>query len=72
MISSATIWMRTRVMARVLVFLTYALALLLLVGSNLTLWLVLAFPARVFVISVVILIISLRGGRAAAEGVVGA
>ena len=72
MISLGTIWIRTRVMPRVFVFLTYALALLLLVSSNLTLWLVLVFPAWVFVISVFILIISLRGGRAEAEGVVGA
>jgi hypothetical protein len=32
---------------------------------------VLVFPAWVFVISVFILVISLRGGRAEAEGVVG-
>ena len=49
-----------------------ALAFLLLVSSNLTLWLVLVFPAWVFVISVFILIISLRGGQDEAEGVVGA
>ena len=72
MVSLATIWIRTHVMPRVFVFLTYALALVLLVSSNLTLWLVLVFPAWVFVISVFILIVSLRGGRAAAEGVVGA
>jgi len=71
MISLATIWMRTHVMPRVFVFLTYALALLLLVSSNLTLWLVLVFPAWVFVIRVFILIISLRGERAVAEGVIG-
>ena len=71
MISLASIWMRTHVMPRVFVFLTYALALLLLVSSNLTLWLVLVFPAWVFVISVFILIISLRGERAVAEGVIG-
>ena len=35
------------------------------------LWLVLVFPAWVFVISVFILIISLRGGHAEAEGVIG-
>ena len=72
MFSLATIWIRTHVMPRVFVFLTYALALVLLVSSNLTLWLVLVFPAWVFVISVFILIISLRGGRAEAESVVGA
>jgi hypothetical protein len=57
---------------RVFVFLTYALALLLLVSSNLTLWLVLVFPAWVFVISVFILFISLRDGRDEAEGLIGA
>jgi hypothetical protein len=72
MISLATIWICTRVMPGVFVFLTYALTLLLLVSSNLTLWLVLVFPAWVFVISVFILISILRGGRAEAEGVVGA
>jgi hypothetical protein len=71
MISLGTIWIRTRVMPRVFVVLTYALALLLLVSSNLTLWLILIFPAWVFVISVFILVVSLRGGQAEAEGVVG-
>jgi hypothetical protein len=71
MISLATIWMRTGVMPRLFVFLSYVLALLLLVSSNLTLWLILVFPAWVFVISMFILIISLRGERAAAEGVLG-
>jgi hypothetical protein len=71
MVSLATIWIRTHIMPRSFVFLTYALALVLLVSSNLTLWLVLVFPAWVFVISVFILIISLRGGRAEAEGVIG-
>ena len=70
MLSSGTIWIRTHVMPRVFVWLTYALALLLLVSSNLTLWLILVFPAWVFVISVFILIISLRGGQA--ESMIGA
>jgi hypothetical protein len=69
MISLGTIWIRTRVMPRGFVVLTYALALLLLVSSNLTLWLILIFPAWVFVISVFILIVSMRGGQA--EGVIG-
>jgi hypothetical protein len=71
MISLGTIWIRTRVMPRLFVFLTYALALLLLVSSNLTLWLILIFPAWVFVISMYILVISLRGEQAEAEGVLG-
>lgn len=71
MIALATIWMRTRVMPRLFVFLSYALALVLLVSSNVSAWLVLVFPAWVFVISVFILIISLRGDHGAAEGVPG-
>src|SRR5271157_232599 len=71
MIALATIWIRTRVMPRVFVFLTYALALLLLVSSDFTSWLILVFPAWVFVISMFILIESLRGEQAQAEGVIG-
>ncbi len=71
MIALATIWMRTGVMPRLFVFLTYALALVLLVSSNLTAWLMLVFPAWVLVISVFILVVSLRGEHAAAEGVIG-
>ncbi len=63
MLSLSTIWMRTRVMPRVIVLLTIALALLLLVISNLTFWLILTFPAWVLVVSVFILIESLRGGQ---------
>lgn len=64
MISLGTIWIRTRVMPRLFVFLTYALALLMLVSINLSVWLILVFPAWVFVISVYILILSLRGEQA--------
>jgi hypothetical protein len=71
MIALATLWMRTGVMPRVFVFLSYALALLLLVSSDLTAWLILVFPAWVFVISVFILVESLRGDITEAEGVVG-
>ncbi len=71
MISLGTIWIRTRVMPRLFVFLTYALALLLLVSSDITSWLILVFPAWVFVISMFILIVSLRGEQAEAEGVIG-
>jgi len=71
MISLATIWIRTRVMPRLFVFLTYTLALLLLVSSDLTSWLILVFPAWVLVISMFILVVSLRGEQAEAEGVIG-
>jgi hypothetical protein len=71
MISLATLWMRTGVMPRMFVFLSYALALVLLVSSDFTSWLILVFPAWVFVISVFILIESLRGQIAEAEGLIG-
>ena len=71
MIALATLWMRTGVMPRVFVFLSYALALLLLVSSDLTSWLILVFPSWVFVISVFILVVSQRGEEAEAEGVIG-
>src|SRR5271157_2304601 len=54
MISLGVIWTRTGVMPRLFVFLTFALAVLLLLISSLTFWLILVFPAWVFVISVFI------------------
>lgn len=63
MISIATIWLRTRLMPRWLTLATYALALLLLVVVSLNLWVVLVFPAWVFVISVYILIIDARSSQ---------
>ena len=71
MVALATLWMRTGVMPRVYVFLSYALALVLLVSSNITAWLMLVFPAWVFVVSIFILIASLRGEHAAVEGMIG-
>jgi hypothetical protein len=71
MISLGTIWIRTRVMPRLFVFFTYALALVLLLSSNFTVWLIFIFPAWVFVISLFILVVSLRGEEAEAEGVLG-
>lgn len=60
MISLGTIWLRTGTMPRWLVFITYALALLLLVSINLSVWFTLIFPAWVFVISIFILVGNLR------------
>ena len=60
MMSLGTIWIRTKIMPRVLVFLSYGLALVLLFGINLSLWMSLAFPSWVFVISVAILIFNFR------------
>lgn len=63
MMSLATIWVRTQVMPRLLVFLTYGLALVLLLGLNLSLWLSLIFPVWVLVISVAILIFNYRKNK---------
>jgi len=67
MISLGTIWIRTRSMPRWLVFLTYALALVLLVSIGLNLWVALIFPAWVLVISVYILALNLRMQGAGAQ-----
>ena len=67
MMSLGTIWVRTRIMPRPLVFLTYGLALVLLLGISLSLWMTLIFPGWVFVISVHILILNYRR-RTADEG----
>lgn len=64
MMSLGTIWVRTKIMPRAIVFLTYGLALLQLFGLNLSLWFSLAFPGWVFVISVAILIFNFRQKKA--------
>ena len=56
MISLATIWLRTGLLPRGMALITYLLALLLLVVINLSLWVVLVFPAWVFGISVLFLL----------------
>lgn len=60
MLSLGTIWIRTRVMPRVLVYLTYLLAIILLVAINVSSWTIMIFPAWVFTISVYILLAALR------------
>jgi hypothetical protein len=55
MISLATIWLKTGLMPRWLVGLTYLAAVGLLVTSDLTMWLTLAFPIWVLVVSVLLL-----------------
>ena len=64
MISLGTIWTRTKIMPRLLVFLTYGLALVLLLGLNFSLWLSLVFPGWVFVISIEILILNFQKKKA--------
>jgi len=60
MISLGTISVRTRIMSRWLVFLTYALALVLLFSIGLSLWVTLIFPGWVLIVSVYILALNLR------------
>jgi hypothetical protein len=55
-------------MHRGLVFLTYGLALVLLVTIGLNLWVTLIFPSWVLIVSFYILVLNLRGGGAGAEG----
>lgn len=55
MISSGTIWVRTRTMPRWLAVLTYGAAALLLVVAGSNLWVSLVFPAWVLVVSLYIL-----------------
>jgi hypothetical protein len=60
MISLATIWLRTGVMHRGWAFLTYMLALVLLLSIDFSFWVTLILPGWVLVISVYILIRNLH------------
>lgn len=55
MMSLATIWLRTGLMPRWLVFATYLAAVTLILGGDTTMWLTLAFPAWVLIVSVLFL-----------------
>jgi hypothetical protein len=55
MISLATIWLKTGLMPRWLVGLSYVVAVGLLLASDITMWLVLAFPIWVLVVSLLLL-----------------
>ncbi len=56
MISLATIWLRTRLMPVWLVVMTYLVALSVLVAGDINLWMTMAFPGWVLVVSLVILV----------------
>lgn len=56
MISLATIWLKTGLMPRWLVAVSYLVALGLLIAGDVSMWLTLAFPAGVLVVSVLILL----------------
>ncbi|AGB20855.1 hypothetical protein Mycsm_00402 [Mycobacterium sp. JS623] len=55
MMSLATIWLKTGLMPRWLVGVSYLAAVGLLVASDITMWLVLAFPVWVLVVSLLLL-----------------
>ncbi len=60
MLSLGMLWHRTGVMPRPLSYLTFLLALVMLVAFSQSLWLLLIFPAWVLLVSVYILITNLR------------
>jgi hypothetical protein len=60
MISLGTAWLRTGLMPRWLIVLTYLLALLLLFVVSLSVWMVLVFPGWVLFVSVYILSMNLH------------
>jgi hypothetical protein len=68
MMSFASIFLRTGVMPRWVAFLTLLLAVVLLLGVNLSVWLMLVFPAWVFVISLFILISNYRVSQQSIAG----
>ena len=55
MISLATIWLKTGLMPKWLVGVTYVVAVGLMLASDLTMWLTLAFPTWVLVVSLLLL-----------------
>ena len=55
MVSLATIWLKTGLMPRWLVIVTYLVALGLLFASDISMWLTLAFPIWVLVVSLLLL-----------------
>jgi hypothetical protein len=68
MISLGTIWLRTGLMHRGWAFLSYALALVLLLSISFSVWVTIVFPAWVLAISIAFLILNLRYQPQEAEG----
>ncbi|CAN5254383.1 hypothetical protein BH09ACT8_BH09ACT8_47870 [soil metagenome] len=56
MMSLATIWLRTGLMPRWLVLVTYVSAIGLLIVSDISMWIALAFPIWVLVVSLLVLV----------------
>ncbi|MCW2518991.1 MAG: hypothetical protein JWR46_1610 [Mycobacterium sp.] len=55
MMSLATIWLKTSLMPRWLVFTTYAVVLAVLLAADVSMWITLAFPAWVLLVSLFVL-----------------
>ena len=55
MMSLATIWLRTGLMPRWLAYATYLAAVVLMIGGDTSMWLTLAFPVWVLIVSVLFL-----------------
>ena len=55
MMSLATIWLKTGLMPRWLVYVTYAVAVSVLIAADTTMWITLAFPVWVLVVSLLVL-----------------
>jgi hypothetical protein len=72
MLSLGTIWLRTRIMPRIFIWLTFLLAAVLLIAINVSLWVIMVFPAWVFAISVYILVETLRRKEEKAAAALGA
>jgi hypothetical protein len=69
-ISLGTIWLRTGVMPRWLSIITFIFALVLILSASLNLWMVMVFPAWVFIISSYILLLNLRASQSGtADGI---
>ncbi len=67
-LSQATLWLRTKVLPKWLIVITYAVGLLLLVAFSQSFWVILVFPGWVFLVSTYILVEGFaRPRRAAAE-----
>jgi hypothetical protein len=60
MISLGTIWLRTGLIHRGWAFLTYALALILLLSIGYSLWVTLIFPVWVLAVSIMFLVLNYR------------
>ncbi len=62
--SQAALWLRTKVMPRWMAFLSFVVGFVLLVVIQQSLWIILLFPAWVFLVSLYILIMSFTRRRA--------